>query len=186
MDIKQNPGPIEVAKRVFNFEIESTDKANLNSNFPASVGFNYSRAELLHLREFKSPLQNHLAFFLKSLGIFRDTGASSGLLTKYRRSRGGKAARLRESRKKQFISTIVTPDRRLAKSIHGTVHSNVNVNNLITIKKQYKNPSKTLTSESLRLGLFNARSINNKALFVKDLFVDQKLDLMALKETRTK
>ena len=71
MDIKQNPGPIEVAKRVFNFEIESTDKANLNSNFPASVGFNYSRAELLHLREFKSPLQNHFAFFLKSLGIFR-------------------------------------------------------------------------------------------------------------------
>ena len=50
----------------------------------------------------------------------------------------------------------------------------------------YNTHAITQKSESLRLGLFNARSINNKALFLKDFFVDQKLDLMALTETWTK
>lgn len=36
------------------------------------------------------------------------------------------------------------------------------------------------------LVFFNAKSINNKALLLKDFFVDQKLDLMALTETWTK
>ena len=50
----------------------------------------------------------------------------------------------------------------------------------------YNTHAITQKSESLRLGLFHARSINNKALFLKDFFVDQKLDLMALTETWTK
>ena len=47
----------------------------------------------------------------------------------------------------------------------------------------YNTHAITQKSESMRLGLFNVQSINNKALFLKDLFVDQKLELMALTET---
>jgi hypothetical protein len=42
------------------------------------------------------------------------------------------------------------------------------------------------TQYRLQLGLFNARSINNKALFIKQYAVDNHFDLLAITETWTK
>lgn len=65
--------------------------------------------------------------------------------------------------------------------------STVSTNNVSTVPNiAYNIHAITQTSESLHFGFFNAKSINNKALLLKDFFVDQKLDLMALTETWTK
>ena len=51
--------------------------------------------------------------------------------------------------------------------------------NLVNIELQ----KDSTVSQHLQLALFNTRSINNKAMYLKDYVVDHKIDLLALTET---
>ena len=58
-----------------------------------------------------------------------------------------------------------------------------NPNNLITIQRL---PLKASNARHMSLGLLNARSINNKALFIKDYVVDHQIDILGITETWTR
>ena len=58
-----------------------------------------------------------------------------------------------------------------------------NPNNLITIQRL---PLKASNARHMSMCLLNARSINNKALFIKDYVVDHQIDILGITETWTK
>ena len=58
-----------------------------------------------------------------------------------------------------------------------------NPNNLITIQRL---PLKASNARHMSMCLLNARSINNKALFIKDYVVDHQIDILGTTETWTK
>ena len=47
-------------------------------------------------------------------------------------------------------------------------------------------PLKASNARHMSMGLLNARSINNKALFIKDYTVDYQIDILGITETWTK
>lgn len=58
-----------------------------------------------------------------------------------------------------------------------------NPNNLVTIQRL---PLKATNARHMSMCLLNARSINNKALFIKDYVVDNQIDILGITETWTK
>jgi len=59
--------------------------------------------------------------------------------------------------------------------MNNLINVSINKNDHITIKQQQQ--------QHVQLGLINARSINNKALYIKDFMVDNKFDILAITET---
>ena len=58
----------------------------------------------------------------------------------------------------------------------------VNLNNLVNITLT-KNSPKTKTSNLLHFTMLNARSLNNKAMFIKDYVVEHRVDCLTVTET---
>ena len=75
--------------------------------------------------------------------------------------------------------------RRLIIQNNYTVHRSQNLNILISISRLPFQPSKPST-KLLQFCVLNARSINNKTLHIKDYVVDNKIDILAITETRLK
>ena len=84
-------------------------------------------------------------------------------------------------------STVISKQRehnvRASRVMHRCFSNGVNTNNLIRVPLLRHLSTEVCPKEPLRLGLFNARSVNNKAPFIKDYFVDHRHDLLAVTET---
>lgn len=59
----------------------------------------------------------------------------------------------------------------------------VDVNNLLALKRAELSPSLPMPPCLVKSALFNARSVNNKALLLSDIIIEKKLDLDCLTET---
>ena len=58
-----------------------------------------------------------------------------------------------------------------------------NLNNIISIERQRSKASSRASCKLFKFGVFNAKSINNKTESIKDLVLDNKIDMLALTET---
>ena len=157
MDIHPNPGP-----RSLKLDLD-------NLYFPPKLvsgckdRINYSRSELLGLR-LQYSITPGLYFTLKLNNLFYEKG-----LPVYQ-SIG----------ERQSVPVLSTSRRSERSSFRNSRQRNLH--NLVNIP-YVSSTARIPVDKPLQLGLFNARSLNNKALAVKDYVVDHELDLLALTET---
>ena len=158
MDIHRNPGPNYTASnpQKFEFRVNNRNEANLHASTRSSIC--YSSEQLLNIRRVWSTYltvisRNHLLF-----GYSRQY-ADSNLISHL----GNDGRRQIET----VVSNRSAQPMQVNYSKSDTVHRSRNLNNLIAINRSPFQPSKPST-KLLQFCVFNARSINNKTLHIKD------------------
>ena len=168
MDIAINPGPNSAIPQqdgnvsgninhYLDFKLDGSSRSStshLHTAIAYSTKLCYSRRELLNIRRVCSKtVTSEVLSFLKWAGVL-----------KYRGRRAG-------SRKIPVVMTARNTNRRYLNRI-------IVKKNLVNIELQ----KDSTVSQHLQLALFNTRSINNKAMYLKDFVVDHEIDLLALTE----
>ena len=208
VDVEKNPGP-EQKIHHFTKILSVFCTQSSGGKFKRSVDLHeytqrrltYSTDKLRSLRPLRKffPISSSVCFKLKSYGIFKYRGKRGGskkkkipvLITRF----GTEINCLHDHNYSSLgshalintLSSVTNNGTQVKKNLWSHNANSASFRNLHNLIDITAIPVRNLqSSEPLRLGLFNARSVVNKALFIKDYFVDHKLDLLALTETWTK